>query len=518
MKVAFAEQMKSIDQAAQTDYGVPGILLMERAALEVLSEIKRYFFDLQGKRIFIFCGKGNNGGDGMALARLLTETDADVTVVLISPREQYQGLARENLERAEKYGVRVIVTPLDGNVSALNEFQQADLIVDAILGTGTTGSPKGAVAAAIEIINRLNKPVFAVDVPSGVDVDNGAVPGTAVKATRTITFGLPKPGLLIFPGAEFTGELIVKSIGFPKQLLESDALSIHFLTASEIRTLLPKRPVTAHKGTTGQVLVIGGSPGMTGALALATLGALRTGAGLVFAGVRPDLPFPEKAPEVIVKYWPSLIGQWDRYRAIVFGPGLSTAGDGRVILADLLSQKENPVVIDADGLNLLAEDLSLLKGNISKPPVVLTPHPGEMSRLTGIPVSDLQNNRLEIAKSFAVKWGVTLVLKGARTVIAASDGRTYINSTGNSGMATAGMGDVLAGIIGSLIAQGRDPVSAAAAGTYLHGLAGDRAAAELGSAGIIASDLLARIPMAIRELSKEAGGHRVGALENLLLP
>ncbi|HEX3048138.1 MAG TPA: NAD(P)H-hydrate dehydratase, partial [Bacillota bacterium] len=361
--------------------------------------------------------------------------------------------------------------------------------------------PKGAVATAIDTINQLNKPVFAVDIPSGVDVDSGRIPGMAVKATRTITFGLPKPGLLIFPGAEFTGDLIVKSIGFPKQLLESDVLTTHYLSASEISSLLPKRPVTAHKGTTGQVLIIGGSPGMTGALALATLGALRTGAGLVFAGLRPELPFPEKAPEVIVKAWPVFNRQWNLYRVIVFGPGLSTDDDGRAVLGELLSQSGTPLVIDADGLNLLADNLALLKPNTPKPPVILTPHPGEMSRLTGIPTAELQNNRLEIAKSFAGEWGVTLVLKGARTIIAAPDGRIYINSTGNAGMATAGMGDVLAGIIGSLLAQGLDPITAGVTGTYLHGLAGDLAAAELGPAGIIASDLLARIPVAIQKLT-----------------
>jgi NAD(P)H-hydrate epimerase len=507
MKVASAEQMKYIDQTAQTDYGVPGVLLMERAALEILVEIKDFFIQLNGKlaraRIYIFCGKGNNGGDGLALARLLIETEASVTVVLIHQREQYQGLALENLERAEKYGVRIIqgIDP-DGKISVFNELQQADLIVDAILGTGTNGPPVGAVATAIEAINRLGKPVFAVDVASGINVNSGAVPGTAVKATRTITFGLPKPGLLVFPGAEFTGELIVKSIGFPRQLLESETLTIHSLSASEIGSLLPKRPATAHKGSTGQVLVIGGSPGMTGALAMTTLAALRTGAGLVFAGLRPDLPFPEKTPEVIVKLWPALKGSWNQYRAIVFGPGLSTADDGRAVLTELLSQTETPLVIDADGLNLLADNLSLLKKNSPKPPVILTPHPGEMSRLCGIPTPDLQNNRLETAKTFAGEWGVTLVLKGARTVIAAPDGRTYINSTGNPGMASAGMGDVLAGVIGSLIAQGLDPTTAGVTGTYLHGWAGDLAAAELGPAGIIASDLLARIPMAIRELTR----------------
>lgn len=507
MKVASAEQMRRIDESAQADYRIPGVILMERAAWTVLEEIGRFIGSLAGKRIYIFCGKGNNGGDGLALARMLPEFGAETIVVLMAEPEQYRGLAGENLARIEPFGVKRYLW----NQFDLTELNQADLIVDALLGTGTVGAPGGVIAATIEAINHSQKPVFAMDLPSGIHVDTGQVEGVAIKATRTITFGLPKPGLLIFPGAEMAGELIVRPIGFPPPLLKDEAITVNCLTVSEAGALLPRRVQTAHKGTTGHVLAVGGSPGMTGALALTSLGALRSGCGLVTAGLRPGLTFTEKPWEVMAGYWPELTPNLADYSSIIFGPGLTIQQDGEVFLNDLIQQTTAPLVIDADGLNIIARNRMVLQSFSQSGiggRIIVTPHPGEMSRLTGIPVPMIQADRLNIVRRFAAEWGVTVVLKGARTVIAAPDGQTYINPTGNPGMATAGMGDLLAGIITGFIAQGLPVMEAGVIGVYVHGLAGDLAAKKSGFAGIIAGDLLQEIPVAM-DLLRKGQNHSV---------
>jgi NAD(P)H-hydrate epimerase len=339
-----------------------------------------------------------------------------------------------------------------------------------------------------------------VDIPSGVATDTGRVEGAAIRAHTTVTFGLPKPGLLIYPGAEYTGKLVVASIGYPLDLLESPDLTVHWLTRTEIKSILPQRQVTAHKGSTGQVLLIGGTQGMTGAVALAGNSALRSGCGLVTIGHRPGLDFTEKPLEVMTIGWPELAKKDLHYRCVVVGPGLGLEPDGSLFMAELFDRLPDlPFIIDADGLNLLAADPGLRE----KLPcnTVFTPHPGEFSRLSGLSVAEIQEDRINISRRFSKDWGVVLILKGARTIIAAPDGRVYINSTGNPGMATAGMGDVLAGMVGGLVAQGLNVTMAAIAGTYLHGLAGDLAAESMGGAGIIASDLLPMIPRARKKVA-----------------
>lgn len=504
MKVVSAGEMRRIDESAQRDYQIPGVILMEQAAFALLEEIRR-FTPLAGKRIFIFCGKGNNGGDGLALARMLPVYGAEVAVILMAGPEQYRGLAGENLARIAPFGVNLYLWDQFDRA----ELNQADLIVDALLGTGAAGAPAGVIAEAIEAINQSQRPVFAVDIPSGIQVDSGQVDGVAVRAVRTVTFGLPKPGLLIFPGADLAGELVVKPIGFPPALLNGKSMMVNCLTMAEAGTMLPRRNPTAHKGTTGHVLAIGGSQGMTGALCLSCLGALRAGCGLVTAGLRSGLSFPEKPWEVMAAGWPDLTGKLADYSCIIFGPGLTTHPDGEVFLNDLLAQTKVPLVIDADGLNIIARNQRFLRTFSQSDTgrrIILTPHPGEMSRLTGIPVPEIQADRLNIARRFAAEWGVTVALKGASTIIAAADGPAYINPTGNSGMATAGMGDLLAGIIAGFIAQGLGVLEAGVIGVYVHGLAGDLAARKSDPAGIIASDLLPEIPAAMKLLkSTEAG-------------
>ncbi len=493
MKVAIAAKMKQIDRLAQEEYKIPGAVLMERAAL-ALRQVMQERFGLTGKKVYIFCGKGNNGGDGLALARLLTETTAEVTVILAFERHQFTGLAGENLSAATKFGLRII----DWQELNLKELQQADLIIDALLGTGAVGAPGGPVASIISMINASGKPVIAVDIPSGVNVDNGRISETVVKASLTVTFGLPKPGLLVYPGAEVCGELVIDSIGFPRMLLDSPDLKINSLSVQEVGELLPKRVSTAHKGSSGHVFIIGGATGMTGAIAICSLGALRAGAGLVTAGIENQNVFSEKPAEVMTLPWDQVLTLLKKANAVVFGPGASVGEHSRVLLRELLVKCKAPLVIDADGLNLLAaESINLRELGLR---VILTPHPGEMSRLSGLTVAEIQENRIEVARRFAKEWGVTLVLKGARSIIADDTGNIFINPTGNSGMATAGMGDALAGIIGGLLAQGMDPTEAAATGTYLHGLAGDLAIQRYGPTGIITTDLLKEYPIAVKKV------------------
>jgi hydroxyethylthiazole kinase-like uncharacterized protein yjeF len=494
MKVASAQQMRVIDRQAQADYRLSGDLLMERAALAVREILLQDYPSLAGRPVYVFCGKGNNGGDGLALARLLTEQRALVTVVLADTAAAYSGLAEVNLQRALKFGIRVVEWPQPG----LQQLQGAALLVDALLGTGSQGVPRDNIAAIITTLNALPQPVYAVDVPSGIMVDTGQAPLVAVRASTTVTLGLPKPGLLSYPGAAYAGRLVVASLGFPVSLLTADDLTINYLNPAEVSGFLPCRKPDAHKGGGGHLLVLGGMPGMTGALALTARGGLRSGGGLVTAGLRAPLAWPEKPAEVMVAAWPEVMARLNVYAGIVIGPGLGTAGDGADLLWRLIADCQAPLVIDADGLNLLADRPEWW--NSLKPATVLTPHPGEMARLTGRSVPEIQADRLALARYYAQSWGVTVVLKGARTIIALPDGETYINLTGNSGMATAGMGDALAGIIGGLLAQGLFPAPAAIGGTYLHGLAGDLAVQAKGPIGIIAGDLVEQIPAAYRKL------------------
>ena len=496
MKVATAAEMRQIDRLAQEDYQIPGAVLMERAAL-TLRQVIEERFSLAGQRVYIFCGKGNNGGDGLALARLLTPSAAEVKVILAFERSHFTGLAAQNLLAATKFGLPIV------NWREINaqELQQADLIVDALLGTGAVGTPSEPLASIITLINDSKKPIVAVDIPSGVNADNGQVGEVAVKSSITATFGLPKPGLLVYPGAEACGELVIDPIGFPPALLESPSLKRNWLTAPEVAQLIPERTPTAHKGSGGHVLIIGGAPGMTGAVALCSVGALRTGAGLVTAGIQNANVFPEKPAEVMAQSWDRILALLDTAAAVVFGPGASTGEQSRDLFNELLAKCKAPLVIDADGLNLLAANSIDLKKLVF--PTILTPHPGEMARISGLSVAEIQSNRIEIANRFAKEYGVTLVLKGARSIIADSDGNIFINPTGNPGMATAGMGDALAGIIGGLLAQGMSATEAAACGTYLHGLAGDLAKEKRGPIGIITTDLLMEYPAAIKKVLRK---------------
>ena len=539
MKVVTAAEMRRIDQDTIEGIGIPGIVLMETAGSAIVRVIEQHYPTCQ--RIGILAGKGNNGGDGIVIARQLAHIGRDVFLFLVSPQESFTGEAHinlqiakrltasfGNLQAAPKGGLRIEEIPTDialepdasrDNDISLNHIASCELLVDAIFGTGLRGAVRSPIASVISVINSLPIPVLSVDLPSGLDADTGQPLGTCVQADRTVTIGLPKRGLLIHPGAELAGKLEVVDIGFPEQVVDAQGIKVHWTTATQASQWVPPRPPASHKGSYGRVLVVAGSTGMTGAAALASEAALRAGAGLVtlatpkhlnpiLEGLLPEvmtLPLPEtEAGSLTVSATSAILEFAEKTKSVLaIGPGLSQHPETVSLVHQLIRENQEQglglrMVIDADGLNALAQDRNIL--SLLDRETVLTPHPGEMARLTGASVSTLEKDRIHTAQQFASEHSLTLVFKGAPTVSADANGEVWINSTGNPGMSTGGMGDVLTGVIAGLMAQGIASERAAALGVYLHGLAGDMVAERLGMHGLIASDVLKAVPQAIASL------------------
>lgn len=510
MKVATAAQMRELDRRAIEEYGLPGVALMENAGREVARKVEEILGGAAGRKICIFAGKGNNGGDGFVAARHLAGGGAQVTVFLAGGPEGIGGDARTNLDTLVKAGADLcpLSGPRDLDKAAL-AATLADCLVDALLGTGFRGEVGGDLAEMVKIINTAGKPVVAVDIPTGIDADSGQVRGVAVRAGHTVTFALPKPGLLLQPGADCAGDVTVAGIGFPQRLLAEAALTQNAVTAADIRALLPARRPWAHKGTSGRAIVVAGSPGLTGAAALAATAALRAGAGLVTLGVAESLQplMAVKLTEVMTKALPETTTGSLGLAAVqpvaelaaaadvlAVGPGLGRDAETAAAVREIIRTVACPLVIDADALNALSGHAEVLQEAAALP--VLTPHPGELARLTGLPVAAINADRLAVAREVAARFAAIVVLKGAATVIAYPDGEAFINTTGNAGLATGGTGDVLTGVIAAFIAQGLTSHDAAVAGVYIHGLAGNLAAAN-GMIGMAAGDLLAALPAAI---------------------
>jgi NAD(P)H-hydrate epimerase len=508
MRVVTAEEMQRLDQTTIRDIGIPGLVLMENAGLKVVEAVVDILRDVRGKTVTVFAGKGNNGGDGFVAARHLLNMGVDVRVLLFGDPKEIKGDAKTNLDILTAMGHKM--HPII-NVNSVNIVKLAmvstDLVVDAIFGIGFKGSVDEHIGNIIEIINAAGNPVVAVDIPSGLEANTGKAHGPCIRAARTVTFGLPKIGLLVYPGVEYTGKLIVADISIPRTVIDKQGSKKFLLTPELVRAWMPKRLPESHKGTFGRVAVIGGAEGMTGAAALAGMAALRAGAGLVTLGVPRSLhglmeikltevmtrPLPETDRKSISRDAMDEVRELVAWADVVaIGPGISTEPATQELIRDLVAGLTKPAVIDADGLNALAGHTGLLEK--CRAPLVLTPHPGEMARLWGIKTAEVQDNRIEVATEAAKKWGATVVLKGARTLITASDGTLYINPTGNPGMATGGSGDVLTGIIAGFLAQGLSLVQAGAAGAYFHGLAADSAAACKGEPGLVAGDILDALP------------------------
>lgn len=510
MKIVTADEMKSLDRRATTEFGIPSLLLMENAARGLVDAIETAYGPLLRKKIVILAGRGNNGGDGLAAARHLRMRGAEAGIYLLSPIDKVGGDAKTSLDIWIKTGGALSVV---GNFKwprLAEALAESDLIVDALLGTGLSHPVTGEYAKAIDLINRSGKPVVAVDIPSGISADTGETLGISVKAQLTATMALPKRGHFIREGLEQRGKLRIVDIGFPTALIDSAGIKAELITPSMLEGLPPPRPKGIHKGTLGHLLVIAGSVGKRGAAQMTGLSAMRSGTGLVTIAVPESiepglaplmeamtLPLPETADgTVALAAEKTLLAAMEGKEAVAIGPGLSQNAETQRLVRSLIAEVSLPMVIDADGINAVAADLSVLKKK--KGPLILTPHPGEMGRLLGAKADAVQKDRFNLAAGFAGKWGVFLVLKGAHTIIAAPDGALWVNRTGNPGMATAGIGDALTGMIGGFLAQGLTAEKAATLGIYLHGLAGDLAAAERGEAGLITSDLIGKIPQAIK--------------------
>lgn len=514
MYLVTAGEMQAMDRRTIETFGLPGRLLMENAGRGAAQVLFQTFTGLTDKKVAVIAGRGNNGGDGFVIARCLLQKGVSVRVYLLAENKTVKGDAAANLKLLKPLGIPVDEIP-DG--SAFKKHKSAmrhqDIWVDAILGTGLKSDVEGYFREIIDFINAQDKPVFSVDIPSGLDSDTGQPCGACIRAHATATFGFPKIGHIVLPGADYTGRLQIIDIGIPDHIADEVAPAQYLLTAEMLRSRLIPRPPDAHKGTTGHLLVVSGSPGKTGAAAMTAMAAMRVGAGLVTLGVPKSLN-PVLATQVLeamtIALPETLDGlfaesAFDRIRdltsgkrCLVFGPGVGISPEIESLLRRMLSALKVPMVIDADGLNNLAADIRVLK--TADMPIILTPHPGEMARLTGASVSQVQKDRLTCAREFACKHNVHVVLKGARTVIAHPDGKVYVNPTGNAGMASGGMGDVLTGLIGGLLAQGYRPEAAAQIGVYLHGAAADKLVEKIGPVGYLASDVMDNIPTQMKKL------------------
>jgi len=520
MYLVTAREMQEMDRLTIESFGLPGRLLMETAGRGATRFFLDTFPDCRNRRVGVVAGRGNNGGDGFVMARCLSEAGIRVTVFLLARKADVRGDAAANLDLLAPLDIPVIEMPDSDSFSRqLPALRHQAVWIDAILGTGLTAEVKSYFKEVIDFINATGHPVFCVDIPSGLNADTGQICGACIKGRATATFGYPKIGHLSHPGAALTGKLEVVDIGIPKLIADRVGPKQHPVTAGDARQGLVDRSPDAHKGRTGHLLVVGGSPGKTGAAAMAAVSALRAGAGLVTAGIPESLnpvletlileamtcPLPDKGLGILSHAGRQLLlAQLTGKQCVALGPGLGQHPDTRELLLELLTQVEVPMVLDADALNCLASDPGLLK--TLKVPVVITPHPGEMARLAGTDTRLIQQDRIACAREFAETYHCHVVLKGAGTVIAQPDGTVFLNSTGNAGMAAGGMGDVLTGLIAGLITQGASVPAACRTGVYLHGAAADTLSAEKGPYGFLAGEVMHRIPAEIRRLTATPHG------------
>ena len=516
MRVATAELIREMDRRTIEEVGIPGAVLMENAGRGATRVLREHFRNLRRDPVILVCGAGNNGGDGFVMARCLHEAGIRSQVFLLVEPDRIRGDARIYFDALR--GLDIPVRPLTGKGiprDALRQWQSASCIVDAIFGTGLARPVEGLYRKAIEAIETARRPVFAVDLPSGICADTGKILGTAVRADWTATFGLPKRGLYLHPGAGHAGRIACVDIGIPEWLLDELDVREEILNPDLFVPWVRREPDT-HKGTYGHLFVLSGSAGKTGAAYLCSEAALRCGAGLVTLGIPRTLnPIMEqKLTEVMTLPLPSGdddplssegLGAIKEFassvQGLAVGPGIGVNEETERIVREIWVSCNIPMVWDADALTLLARNPDL-KGK-QPAEIVVTPHPGEMGRLMGKPASWVQENRVEAAKTFAEQWDVVTVLKGARTLIASPDGRLAINLTGNPGMATGGMGDVLTGMIGGFLVQGMEAYDASSFAAWLHGAAGDRVKQTIGPIGFLASEVMQSLPHVFREMMEE---------------
>jgi NAD(P)H-hydrate epimerase len=514
MLVVTAEQMRELDRLTIERFNVPSLTLMERAGAAVVEAIVKRYRRAAKRGVLIVAGKGNNGGDGLVVARLLKKKRIACEVALLARPEELSADARQNLRALIKLKGRVTEVGA-GRLDLLDaRLSRNGLLVDAILGTGVKNEVRGLLADAITSMNASGLPIVAIDLPSGLDSDRGVPLGATIQATMTVALGHAKLGEVIHPGMVHAGELVVADIGIDRRALDQVAPQSELLEPDMVRQLVPRRRADTHKGSYGHLLVVAGSRGKTGAAVLACRAAMRCGSGLVTLAAPRSLNniLATSLVEVMTEFlggeeqggleapsdaeWALLL---ERKNALLFGPGIGVSDATQNTLRWLVRNLDMPWVIDADGLNNLALEPNRLRHAKTAP--ILTPHPGEMARLIGRDIQTVQADRIGIARSFAVEHRCHLVLKGARTVIASPEGKVFINPTGNPGMASAGMGDVLAGMLAALLGQGLPAGDAMKLGVYLHGFVGDRVAGANGEIGLIASDIIDNLPAGMRALA-----------------
>lgn len=520
MKVLYSEQMNILDQKAVTEYKIPGLILMEHASLALEKEIVKQSQKRAVNKVIICCGIGNNGGDGLALARQLLKKKIEITVFLLGNPQQLKKDSQDNYIMISKQldNMYCLKNNIQDEKNKMverfqKELQTADLIVDALLGTGLDRSIEGIYDLFIHAINESLCTVLAVDIPSGVQGNTGKILSRAVQADSTVTFQLPKVGNVIYPGAYNNGKLMVVDIGIPEKLIDKSEFAARISDADSVKKWVRRYRKDDHKGCSGTVLIIAGVKGMTGATVLAAKSAMKSGAGLVRIACEESLVqlFEQLIHETTTIGYPIdkdghllkcaktiLQSQIDLADVVVIGPGWGSSKSRRTQLEFLLQNCQKPLILDADALNILSDNMELFAYNNKH--WVLTPHPGEMARLTGLSVEEVNQNRLDVAKNFAEKWNTTLVLKGANTIIVNEKQETWINTTGNPGMAAGGSGDVLAGIIASLCCRTETVLQSAVAGAFLHGLTGDLVADEKGKFGMTSGDLIEYLPNIMKKI------------------
>lgn len=509
MKITRVEEMRLLDQQAVETYGISEELLMENAGLSAYFVIEKEY-GIQNRKFVVFSATGNNGGDGLVVARKLHSRGAEVKVFILGDRQKFKGAARLNLEIVQKLPIEIVDLQAAADCEA--DVERADAIIDAIFGTGLDREVGGKYRDIINCINESGKTVFSIDIPSGVQGNSGAVMGVAVKADFTVTFGLPKLGLLLYPGFAHCGKLFVSHISFPPTLYGSADLRI----ATNELIPLPAREPDTHKGNYGKVLFIAGSANYLGAPYFAALSFLKAGGGLSFLATpetvsayigtkgneiifRPQIP--TDTGSLSLKNKDALLEFSETADMVVMGPGVSLNEETQRLMRELALSVQKPALIDGDGITAVSKDLRVLKKRAAA--TVLTPHLGEMARLTGKSIGDIKENRINILRETCQDLNAIIVLKGAHSLIGYPDGRVYINLSGNPGMATAGSGDVLTGTIAAMFGLGLSFEDAVRIGVFMHGFAGDLAAESKGEDGLIARDVLEKLPLAVRRYREE---------------
>jgi NAD(P)H-hydrate epimerase len=504
MRISTTEMMREMDARAINEYGIPEEILMENAGQAAYFTILKEF-GIKNKNFVTFCGAGHNAGDGLVVSRKILSAGGNITIFILGDSAKYDGAAKQNFEIAKKLQIEIIYLQ-DASV-AVEKLKRADAVVDAIFGTGLNREVTGIYKEVIELINKSKKPVFSIDIPSGINGNTGKIMGTAVKAHFTITFGLPKIGSLLFPGYEHAGKLYVSHISFPPAMQKSDQLKMATIDLKPI----PLRNVDAHKGSFGKVLFIAGSANYSGAPYFSAMSFLKAGGGLSYLATPPEVAsvvgnkgseivfVPQKSTfsgSISLENEEQLLAFSEKVDMVVIGPGLSLNDETQTLVRKLCTAIKKPLLIDGDGITAVSNDLGCIKNRHA--PTILTPHLGEMARITNLGIEKIDNNKVAILQETATELNATIVLKGAHSLIGYPDKRVFVNLSGNPGMATAGSGDVLTGTIAAMFGLGFPVNDAVKMGVFMHGYAGDIAAKDIGCDGLTAENILNYLPVALK--------------------